>query len=201
MTKSCPWYKAAARGWFQTSSSSRCSRRKRSGKRCCIQFPLCCVGRALTALSRRSGRLIPATLLPMGGGLCPWERKDNAAVPPGVTGSASRPACPRTAALSSGRVPPPEQTPPRFIWGAAFWALTPQIPGEVWEIISLCLSELSNPCFSSAHHRLPSVPLQITQTEAEDQNLHIQAVTWGQDNPFPRAGRVQGPFFSIYFIY
>lgn len=46
------------------------------------------------------------------GGLCPWERKDNAAVPPGVTGSASRPACPRTAALSSGRVPPPEQTPP-----------------------------------------------------------------------------------------
>lgn len=66
-TKSCPWYKAAARGWFQTSSSSRCSRRKRSGKRCCIQFPLCCVGRALTALSRRSGRLIPATLLLMRG--------------------------------------------------------------------------------------------------------------------------------------
>lgn len=111
-TKSYPWYKAAARGWFQTSSSSRCSRRKRSGKRCCVQFPLCCVGRALTALSRCLGRLIPATLLPVGGGLCPWERKDNAAVPPGVTGSASRPACPRTAALSSGRVPPPEQTPP-----------------------------------------------------------------------------------------
>lgn len=141
------------------------------------------------------GTINPSDTAAHGRGLCPREHKDNAAVPPGVTGSASRPARPRTAALSSGRVPPPEQTPPRFIWGAAFWALTPQIPGEVWEIISLCLSELSNLRFSSAHHRLPSVPLQITQAEAEDQNLHIQAVTWGQDNPFPRAGRVQGPFF------